>query len=84
LAAGEPVWLDAAAAAGAQAGQAVACAVQIRAHGQAVGCALRWEAAAGLLAAELAEPVRGVAAGQAAVFYQGDRVIAAGRLTARS
>ena len=46
--------------------------VQVRAHGRAVPAKIRIDAARGLLHAELAVPLRGVAAGQSLVIYGGD------------
>ncbi len=47
--------------------------VQIRAHGQALTCTYYFENS--LLIAELAEPLLGLATGQAMVIYDGDRVV---------
>ena len=46
--------------------------VQVRAHGRPVPARVRVDAARGLLHAELATPLRGVAAGQSLVVYGGD------------
>ena len=46
--------------------------VQVRAHGRPVPARVRVDAAQGLLHAELATPLRGVAAGQSLVVYGGD------------
>ena len=51
-----------------------ACDVQLRAHGAVHACAVHEEAGAWRL--ELASAARGIAAGQAAVLYDGDRVVA--------
>ena len=50
------------------------CAVQLRAHGAVHDCAVVGDEHGWLLS--LATPARGVAAGQAAVLYDGDRVLA--------
>ena len=47
--------------------------VQMRAHGEAVGCVA--EACADGLLLHLDTAVRGVAPGQSAVLYDGDRVV---------
>ena len=65
-------------------GPAVRCDVQLRAHSGVVPATV---AAAGgpdaaLLDVTLHEPARGVAAGQAVVLYDGDRVLGGGRVTA--
>jgi tRNA-specific 2-thiouridylase len=69
----EPVWLDAAASAQAAAADGLTCAVQVRAHGVAVDCLVRAEP--GGLEVHLEQPLRALASGQAAVFYQADRVL---------
>jgi tRNA-specific 2-thiouridylase len=51
----------------------IGCLVQIRAHGDAVPAKLT--VAGGSVAVRFAQPVRGVAPGQAAVFYLGTRVL---------
>ena len=51
-----------------------ACHVQVRAHGEAVGASAVRSGDA--VTVELDEPMRGVAAGQSLVMYQGTRVIA--------
>lgn len=56
------------------------CAVQLRAHGRPVGCRVTAGADGWLL--RLDEPVRGVAAGQAAVLYDADRVLGSATVTA--
>ena len=51
----------------------------MRAHGRPVPARVRVDAARGLLRAELAVPLRGVAAGQSLVIYggaDGDQVLA--------
>ena len=53
--------------------------VQVRAHGRPVPARVRVDTARGLLHADLATPLRGVAAGQSLVIYggaDGDRVLA--------
>ena len=50
------------------------CAVQLRAHGAVHDCDVAGDERGWLLS--LATPARGVAAGQAAVLYDGDRVLA--------
>ena len=57
------------------------CAVQLRAHGTPYACEVA--AADGGLALTLDEPARGVAPGQAAVLYAGDRVLGAARVRLR-
>lgn len=52
----------------------LACRVQVRAHGRPV--AARATAAGDGVVVDLDEPLRGVAAGQSAVLYLGDRVVA--------
>jgi tRNA-specific 2-thiouridylase len=61
-----PLWLD-------QRPLPLVCEVQLRAHGAAHGCVVHAEGAGWRL--ELATPARGVAPGQAAVLYEGDRVL---------
>jgi tRNA-specific 2-thiouridylase len=51
-----------------------ACEVQLRAHGAVFGCIASTDADGWRL--ELATPARGIAAGQAAVLYDGDQVLA--------
>jgi tRNA-uridine 2-sulfurtransferase len=56
----------------------LSCLVQIRAHGEALPARARLEAAgtdASRLVVELDEPTEGVAPGQAAVLYDGTRVV---------
>ncbi len=50
------------------------CTVQLRAHGAVHACCVEQDGDGWLLS--LATPARGVAAGQAAVLYDGDRVLA--------
>jgi tRNA-specific 2-thiouridylase len=50
------------------------CEVQLRAHGAVHSCVVHEDGAGWRL--ELTTPARGMAAGQAAVLYQGDRVLA--------
>jgi len=52
----------------------LACEVQLRAHGAVHGCVVHADGGGWRL--ELTTPARGVAAGQAAVLYDGDRVLA--------
>ena len=52
----------------------LACEVQLRAHGAVHSCVVHEDGAGWRLG--LATPARGVAAGQAAVLYEGDRVLA--------
>ncbi|MCK9904255.1 tRNA 2-thiouridine(34) synthase MnmA [Parafrankia colletiae] len=56
----------------------VSCTAQVRAHGGVVPAMVT--ARGDELDARLAEPVRGTAAGQAVVFYDGDRVLGGGRI----
>jgi tRNA-specific 2-thiouridylase len=63
-----PVWLSE-----PRAG-AFECRVQLRAHGEVHAATA--ERDADVLRVRLAEPARGVAPGQAAVLYEGDRVLA--------
>ncbi|MCU1672530.1 MAG: tRNA-specific 2-thiouridylase MnmA [Frankiales bacterium] len=55
------------------------CEVQLRAHGMVHACAVN--AAAGGWRIDLDQPARGIAAGQAAVLYDGDRVLASATIT---
>jgi tRNA-uridine 2-sulfurtransferase len=70
------IWHDASASVG--------CEVQLRAHGEVVAAAVTIEGDA--LTARLAEPARGVAAGQAIVAYRpdpgGDIVLGSATITA--
>ncbi|CAI7980456.1 tRNA-specific 2-thiouridylase MnmA [Frankia sp. Hr75.2] len=56
----------------------VSCTAQVRAHGGVVPAVVT--ARGDELDVRLAEPVRGTAAGQAVVFYDGDRVLGGGRI----
>jgi tRNA-specific 2-thiouridylase len=55
-------------------GPAFAAQVQLRAHGQPLPAQVRW-LGPDLIAIELAQPAHGVAPGQTAVIYDGDRVL---------
>jgi tRNA-specific 2-thiouridylase len=52
----------------------------MRAHGLLAAAVVRWDQD-GLLVAQLAEPQRGIAAGQALVMYDRDRVIGSATIT---
>jgi tRNA-specific 2-thiouridylase len=52
-------------------------AVQVRYNSQPVPCEIE-DTSGGEVCARLAEPVVGVAPGQSAVFYKGDRVVGGG------
>jgi tRNA-specific 2-thiouridylase len=54
------------------------CLAQVRAHAEPVPCTATYDGAR--LVAGLRTPVRGVAAGQGLVLYDGSRVLAAGRI----
>ena len=56
------------------------CDVQLRAHGAVHGCAVSAEDGGWQL--DLTTPARGIAAGQAAVLYDGDRVLGSATVTA--
>jgi tRNA-specific 2-thiouridylase len=79
-----PVWFDGPPAPGGQ----LDCTVQVRAHGEALPCRVSILEPAegttqGTLQVDLARPIRGLAAGQSAVFYggpQGDLVLAQGTI----
>jgi tRNA-uridine 2-sulfurtransferase len=58
------------------------CLAQIRAHGEPVACHAAYDGSE--LVARLDEPLTGVATGQGLVLYDGDRVLAAGRVVATS
>jgi tRNA-specific 2-thiouridylase len=58
------------------------CLVQLRAHGQAYPATVI--PGGGLLRIALTEPARGVARGQAAVFYDGDAVLGSATIAATS
>ncbi|MCW2567780.1 MAG: tRNA (5-methylaminomethyl-2-thiouridylate)-methyltransferase [Mycobacterium sp.] len=73
--AGRPVWTDGTARDGE-----VRCAVQVRAHGARVPAVVT--ASESGVTARLDTPVRGVAAGQALVLYDGDRVLGSATITA--
>ena len=60
----------------------VSCEVQLRAHGMVHGCTVT--AAGDGWSLALTTPARGVAAGQAAVLYDGDTVLGAATVTAAS
>jgi tRNA-specific 2-thiouridylase len=73
--AGRPVWTDGVARDGE-----LRCAVQVRAHGGRVPAVVT--ATPDGVVARLETPVRGVAAGQALVLYDGDRVLGSATITA--
>ncbi|HEY3869008.1 MAG TPA: tRNA 2-thiouridine(34) synthase MnmA [Actinocrinis sp.] len=60
---------------GPEAGGEFGCLAQLRAHGDPVPVTACFDAAAETVMLTLAEPVRGIAPGQAAVLYDGTRVI---------
>jgi tRNA-specific 2-thiouridylase len=62
----------------------VGCLVQVRAHGEAVPCVLDLDRTLTQpqVAVELGVPLRGVAPGQAAVFYAGTRVLGSATIVA--
>ncbi|MBP2703335.1 tRNA 2-thiouridine(34) synthase MnmA [Microbispora sp. RL4-1S] len=60
----------------------IACAVQLRAHGEVYGC--RAQMSGGELHIELGSPATGVAAGQGAVLYDGDVVIGSATIASAS
>ena len=62
----------------AQGGAGRVCRAQVRAHAAPVPCRATYDGTR--LTAVLGEPVSGVAAGQGLVLYDGDRVLAAGRI----
>ncbi len=72
-----PLWLD-------ERPLPLACSVQLRAHGAVHECVVEADADADAdgdgWRLELATPARGVAPGQAAVLYDGDRVLASATL----
>ncbi len=70
-----PVWTGCARPAGP-----VGCLVQLRAHGEALPATATPDS--DLLRIRLHSPARGVAAGQAAVLYQGDTVLGSATITA--
>jgi len=57
----------------------IECTAQIRAHGEAVDCVASFDGQR--LHVELRAPIRGVAAGQAVVLYDGDAVIGSATIT---
>lgn len=60
-------------------GRGIRCQVQVRAHGEAVPA---WVTRKGdELRVELEEPMRGVAAGQSLVVYDGTRVLGQATIT---
>ncbi len=67
-----PLWL-------APSALPLTCEVQLRAHGAVHSCVVHEDGAGWRL--ELATPARGIAAGQAAVLYQGDRVLASATIS---
>ena len=82
LVAGRPTWTDGAAPPAVDSADGWAVLVQFRAHGQPQPASLRRSVDPGqppalsqALLAEFTEPVWGVAPGQTAVFYDGDRVV---------
>ncbi|MBW8484488.1 tRNA 2-thiouridine(34) synthase MnmA [Actinomadura parmotrematis] len=64
-----PVWL------GAAPGGRFGCQVQLRAHGEVYDCVAGFRDGGDGLVISLARPARGIAPGQAAVLYAGDRVL---------
>ncbi|MEO3808500.1 tRNA 2-thiouridine(34) synthase MnmA [Sphaerisporangium sp. B11E5] len=60
----------------------LACMVQLRAHGEVYGC--RVQLSGGELHIQLDTPATGVAAGQAAVLYDGDTVLGSATITSSS
>jgi tRNA-specific 2-thiouridylase len=58
----------------------IACMVQLRAHGEVHSCTT-WQDGPDL-EIRLDEPARGVAAGQAAVLYDGDSVLGSATISA--
>ena len=74
ITAARPVWTNGPPAA------AFDCAVQLRAHGMVSNA--RVEVETDQVAVRLVEPQRGVAAGQALVMYDGDRVLGSATITA--
>ncbi|MFC6081493.1 tRNA 2-thiouridine(34) synthase MnmA [Sphaerisporangium aureirubrum] len=73
-----PVWNGPA----AEPHQPLACQVQLRAHGEVYGC--RVQLSGDELHIQLDTPATGVAAGQAAVLYDGDTVIGSATITSSS
>jgi len=74
LVADQVVWL----AADVPATSPTPCQVQVRAHGAAVDATV--VRVGDTVNVSLAEPMRGVAAGQSAVLYQGTRVLGQGTI----
>jgi tRNA-specific 2-thiouridylase len=74
VSAARPVWTN-----GIPAGE-FECSVQLRAHGMV--SAAHVEVGADGVTARLAQPQRGIAAGQALVMYAGDRVLGSATITA--
>jgi tRNA-uridine 2-sulfurtransferase len=58
----------------------IACMVQLRAHGEVHSCTTRQDGPD--VEIRLDEPARGVAAGQAAVLYDGDTVLGSATISA--
>ncbi|MDR2380676.1 MAG: tRNA 2-thiouridine(34) synthase MnmA [Bifidobacteriaceae bacterium] len=77
-----PVFLDAGAPAALAAGGTLGCDVQIRAHGAPLACEVSAApgGSADALEVALVDSHRGVASGQTAVLYDGDRVICSGTI----
>jgi tRNA-uridine 2-sulfurtransferase len=75
ITAGRPVWSGCPAP-----GEPIECRVQLRAHGEVHPCQA-WQDG-DTLRIRLQEPARAVAAGQAAVLYDGDVVLASATITA--
>ena len=70
ISAGQPIWC------GTALGEdPAAVSVQVRAHGDCVAAHVSYDVTADHVVARLAEPIRGVAAGQALVVYDGTRVL---------
>lgn len=74
ITADEIIWL----ASDVDPGDCTDLVIQIRAHGRQIAADVRMEA--GRLVARVVEPIRGVAAGQAMVVYQGTRVLGQGSI----
>ncbi|MBS2961807.1 tRNA 2-thiouridine(34) synthase MnmA [Actinocrinis puniceicyclus] len=58
------------------------CLVQMRAHGEPVPAAVRYDVEQGVVTAQLSSPARGIAPGQTAVLYDGTRVIGSATISA--
>ncbi|WP_026313703.1 tRNA 2-thiouridine(34) synthase MnmA [Actinomadura flavalba] len=69
-----PVWLA------ERPGGPFGCRVQLRAHGEVYDCVV--EPGDGVLRVRLGAPARGVAPGQTAVLYEGDRVLGSATIAA--